>query len=138
MKCRPIVSHGSGKGGRREDLGIYVRSSWEANYARYLNFLVAHDQLIKWEYEPDTFWFEGIKRGTRSYTPDFKLYEKNGDIKYIEVKGYMDAKSATKLKRMKKYHPGVVIELVQGKEMKEIKNKVGSLIAWETNKNQKL
>ena len=28
------------KSGRRDDLGgLFVRSSWEANYARYLNFL---------------------------------------------------------------------------------------------------
>lgn len=119
-------------GGKRKDLGIYVRSTWEANYARYLNFLVSRKAILKWEYEPDTFWFEGIKRGTRSYTPDFKVYESDGSIKYHEVKGYLDEKSKTKLQRMSKYHPGITIILICKKEYVEIGRKVGRLIPfWE-------
>ena len=64
------------RGGKRLDLNSkYFRSSWEANYARYLNFLIKHNQLYKWEYEADTFVFEAIKRGTRSYIPDFKIWD---------------------------------------------------------------
>ena len=59
-------------------------------------------EILKWEYEPETFWFEKIKRGVRTYTPDFKVTEKDGSIIFHEVKGYMDARSKTKLKRMKK------------------------------------
>src|SRR5690606_8292944 len=60
-----------GSQGRRSDLGnIFFRSSWEANYARYLNFLKSQGHIYKWEFEPDTFWFESIRRGVRSYLPD--------------------------------------------------------------------
>ena len=56
----------SWKAGWREIGGqrIYARSRWEANYARYLEWLRANGSIAKWEHEPETFWFEGIKRGT--------------------------------------------------------------------------
>ena len=85
------------KGLKRPDLeNIYNRSSWEANYERYLNFLD-----IGWEYEKQAFEFP-IKRGTRFYTPDYWL---GGEEKWVEVKGRLDSKSKTKLRRFKKYFP---------------------------------
>lgn len=90
----------------------YFRSGWEMNYAQYLDWLKRMGEIIDWEYEPDTFWFEAIKRGTRSYTPDFKVTEKDGSVAYHEVKGWMDQKSATKLKRMAKYYPEITIVLI--------------------------
>lgn len=94
------------KGGRRTDLGdTYFRSSYEANYARYLNFLITNSELIKWEYEPTTFEFTKIKRGTRHYTPDFKIYLNNGHIEYHEVKGWDYPRGVTARKRFAKYYP---------------------------------
>lgn len=138
MNCRPTQRYSRGKGGYREDLGIYVRSTWEANYARYLNFLVKKSAIKSWSFEEDTFDFVGIRRGTRSYTPDFKITENDSSIVYHEVKGYMDGKSKVKLKRMKKYYPHIRIVLIQNKEMMEIKRKVGSLLKWENGTNDKL
>lgn len=86
---------------------FYFRSGWEVVYATYLEFLKQKGQIRSWEYEPDTFWFEKIRRGVRSYTPDFKVTEPNGAVAYHEVKGWMDSKSKTKIKRMAKYHPTV-------------------------------
>lgn len=123
-----------GKQGKRVDLNnIFFRSSWEANYARYLNFLIKQKQIHKWEFEPNTFRFEEIKRGTRSYLPDFKIWNKENSIPYyIEVKGWMDDKSKTKLKRMAKYYPNVEVKIVGEKEYKEIKNKIAPFIKnWE-------
>ena len=113
--------------------GIYFRSSWEANYARYLNFLMDRGQIQRWEYEPHVFWFEEIKRGVRSYLPDFKVWETiNDEPYYVEVKGFMDAKSKTKLKRMAKYYPEVKLVLVDKDKYNEIKYKLSSLIKnWE-------
>src|SRR3990172_2886201 len=62
-KCFGLPKHGSAKGGTRTDLGFYVRSSWEANYARYLKWLQSNGEIIEWHYEPDTFNFDSIKRG---------------------------------------------------------------------------
>lgn len=117
--------------GTREDLGLFLRSKWEANYARYLNWLVEKKQIVKWEYEVDTFWFEKIKTGTRRYTPDFKIFNNDGSVVYHEVKGWMDPVSKTKLKRMAKYHPEVKIVIIDGDFMKDLKHSVGRLIAWE-------
>lgn len=123
-----------GKQGKRDDLNNqYFRSSWEANYARYLNFLLKHNEIYKWEFEPDTFIFEAIKRGTRSYLPDFKIWEtSDSQPYYVEIKGWMDAKSKTKLDRMEKYFPQIKIILLQKKEYHAIQRAVGRLIKnWE-------
>lgn len=87
------------------DKDIYCRSNWEASFARYLQWLKIKNQIKEWEYEPQTFWFEKIKRGTRSYLPDFKVTKLDGTHYWVEVKGYMDRKSLTKIKRFKKYYP---------------------------------
>jgi len=86
------------KGGYRGDLDCYFRSSWEANLARYWNFIG-----VPWEYEPVEFEFKAIKRGSRFYKPDFYLPKMD---EYIEVKGYFIAGDKTKLRRFKKYYPG--------------------------------
>lgn len=100
-------------GGKRADLdNQYYRSSWEANYARFLNWLQAQGEIISWEYEPHTFIFEAIKQGTRAYTPDFKVYFPKNYYEWHEVKGWMDPKSKTRLARMEKYYPNETIVLI--------------------------
>ena len=119
-------------GGFREDLGLYVRSAWEANYARYLNWLQGQGLIARWEYEPDTFEFKTIRRGSRFYTPDFRVEWPDGPIEYHEVKGYLDERSDTKLKRMAKYFPDVKLVLIGKDRYRDIGDKVGQFIAgWE-------
>ena len=91
------TKNGRSKIGRREDLSLFVRSSWEANVLRYLNH-----KGIKWEYEPKTFFFESIKHGNNSYTPDIYLTEE--DI-YVEIKGWMKAADRAKINRFCKFYP---------------------------------
>lgn len=122
------------KGGHRNDLdGIYFRSSWEANYARYLNLLIKMKVVESWEFEPETFWFEGVKRGVVSYLPDFKVkYLGDSRPEYIEVKGWVVAKDRTKWRRMKIYHPNVKLIVVGAKEYRAIQRKWASAIPnWE-------
>jgi len=110
----------------------YYRSKWEANYARYLEWLKSNNQIKDWKHEPTTFWFEDIKRGVVSYLPDFLVTELNGNQSYHEVKGWMDPKSKTKLKRMAKYYPHIKIVLIQKKEYESIKKTMSSIILdWE-------
>jgi len=111
-------------GGKRN----YYRSQWELNYARYLEMLKNLGEISEWEHEPDTFWFEGVKRGTVSYLPDFKVTENNGSIAYHEVKGWMDAKSKTKIGRMAKYHPAVKLIVVDAKAYRALSKKVSGLV----------
>ncbi|RLD18718.1 MAG: hypothetical protein DRI69_09825 [Bacteroidetes bacterium] len=127
-------TYGHVKQGRRADLGdTFFRSGWEANFARYLNFLQDAGDIHHWEYEPETFWFEAIKRGVRSYKPDFKVWDtEDSDPYFYEVKGWMDARSKTKLKRMAKYHPEVKVILFGRKEYNSLKKSLSSIIPnWE-------
>ncbi len=101
------------KRGYREDLNnTFFRSAWEANYARYLNLMIKQGKCVSWEFEKHTFWFESIRRGVRSYTPDFRVVFPDGHHEWHEVKGWMDPKSATKLARMKKYHPTERVQVI--------------------------
>ena len=131
----PPNRNASWKAGWREVGGkrFYARSAWEANYARILQLKKDGGEIYDWEHEPDVFWFEAIKRGVRSYKPDFKVWESaDSDPYYVEVKGWMDAASKTKLKRMKKYHPGVRLELVDSKAYKRIAKTASKTVpGWE-------
>ena len=93
----------------------YFRSRWEANFSRYLELLKTNNQIKAWFHEPHTFWFHEIMRGIRSYKPDFKVIESHESHIWYEVKGYSDAKSRTKMKRMKKYYPDEKITIIDGK-----------------------
>ena len=90
----------------------FYRSRWEYRFALYLEFMKKHEHIQDWEHEPETFWFEGIKRGTNNYKPDFKVTFPSNAVQFFEVKGYMDAKSKTKIKRMAKYHPNIVLRII--------------------------
>lgn len=104
-------ARGSWKAGWRTigNKHIFLRSRWEANYARYLEALKIGGFISEWLYECETFWFDGVKRGCVSYKPDFKVIKQDGTFEFHEVKGWMDAKSITKIKRMKKYHPTITL-----------------------------
>ena len=82
---RPISTAGASA-----DLGpVRYRSMWERNFARFLNYVGE-----RFEYEPTTFWFKGIRRGTCSYKPDF--HSMQFPHRWYEVKGHMDARSDRK------------------------------------------
>lgn len=131
--ANPENIYSRGKAGYREDLGpIWFRSSWEANYARYLNWLLARSEIEAWEYEPETFWFEKVKRGVRSYKPDFRVHEK-GRTYFDEIKGYMDAKSKTKIKRMRIYYPETELRVIGAKEYRAIAKVMSRMLPnWES------
>ena len=121
-----------GVGYTRPDLGVYIRSRWEANYFRILQHQKTQGIIQDFQYEPLTFWFESIKRGTRHYTPDFLVVLPDGTHYFVEIKGFMDTVSNTKLKRMAKYYPNeqiiVIDEEVYRKIEKEWREKVD---VWE-------
>lgn len=112
------------KFGLRDDIGHFVRSSWEANVARYYNYL-----QVPYEYEKKIFYFPNVKNGAVNYKPDFYLPDR--DV-YIEVKGRMTSKDRTKMKRMKKFHPDVTVELLGKDEYAQLEKEYGKLIPnWE-------
>lgn len=126
---------GKGSSGWREIGGKkkYYRSLWEANYARYLEWLKEHDQIQDWMFEPKTFYFEGIKRGCTNYKPDFWVLDKDDRQYWVEVKGWMDPKSITKIKRFNKYFWKEKLVVVDKKWFNEFNPKMKILIhEWET------
>lgn len=134
---RRLIAHSSvfsrGKVGKRADLdGQFFRSRWEANYARLLVFLQSAGMIRRWLYEPTTFWFTNIKRGVRSYTPDFMVERPDGTNFYIEIKGWLDPKSKTKLARLARYYPHVQLTLVDAAAYKLFaKAWARTLVGWE-------
>jgi len=88
--------------------GIYMRSSWEVAYAKYLD-----KQGTKWEYEPKAF-----DLGKTSYTPDFYLPERDT---YVEIKGYWRDDAKKKFKLFKKKYSYIQIMLLEKLKLKCLK-----------------
>lgn len=110
----------------------YYRSRWEANYARYLEWMLNNGQIKDWKHEPEVFWFEKIKRGTRSYLPDFWILTNEDKDEYHEVKGWMDDRSKTKIKRMAIYHPDIKLVIIDSKKYKALEKEFSDVIeGWE-------
>ena len=129
----PFTRARSYKMGFRPDIGITVRSRWEANIARYLAWLSDGGVIKGWAYEPLRFWFEGIRSGTRSYLPDFRVDYPDGHHEWIEVKGYWDPKSKTSVKRFRKYFPEETLVIIDKPEYlrleKDLKERIPN---WES------
>ena len=92
---------------------IWFRSSWEANYARLLNYYKGQHLIKSWEFEPHTF---DVEDGT--YLPDFMVESPDGSIAYHEVKGHMTDVGQRKLNGMVKVHPDVDLLLVDAGKYK--------------------
>lgn len=106
----------------------HFKSKAEHRFALYLEFLRQHQQIASWDYEPKTFWFDGIKRGCVSYKPDFLSLELNGKINWYEVKGYMDKRSQTKIKRFRSYFPEETLIVIDSKWFGRNSKKLKGLI----------
>lgn len=93
------------KGVRKDVHPTYnFKSATEANFARILTELG-----LQWKYEERSFVFNGYKTKPFVYIMDFEIIPasniKGIPCQYIEVKGYMDARSRNKLRRLKKCYP---------------------------------
>jgi hypothetical protein len=133
-RVAPNIARGSWKAGWREIGGVrkFYRSRWEANYARYLQWLKERGEIADWKHEAETFWFDAIKRGVRSYLPDFRVTETSGAIAYHEVKGWMDDRSRTAIRRMEKYHPDTKLVVIDSKQYRSLASQLRGLIpGWE-------
>lgn len=127
-----INAYSRTKSGKRADLNNqFFRSAWEANYARYLNWQIEQGLILSWQFEPHTFVFHGVVRGQLTYTPDFKVINTDGSHEWHEVKGWMDAKSKAKLKRMAKFYPNEKVILIDADEYKAISKWKGLIDGWE-------
>lgn len=102
----------------RPDLGIKVRSSWEANVFRVLKF-----KQIPFEYERELYSFSDF-----AYLPDFFLPENV----IIEVKGFWDSESRKKIFSLQKEHPEFKILPVDRDMYESLQNRFSPVIPnWE-------
>jgi predicted nucleic acid-binding Zn ribbon protein len=126
-------AHTRGVGGIREDLGIYMRSTWEANWARYLRLGIAQGSVKAWEYEPVTFTFpDGADPHVRSYTPDFRVCMPDGSTVYHEVKGWMTDRARRALELMRQFHPEVVVQVFSRRAYQQLTQRWrDSIPEWE-------
>ena len=106
-------------GGFRKDLGIFLRSSWEANVIRILNYF-----NVDWEYEKKRFV---LSNGTiyidDIYLPKFDLY--------IEIKGWC-FNNINKLKLFHSDYPDINLKVIDS----EVYNRLtqifsNKVVNWE-------
>lgn len=98
------ATHGKGTYYR----GIWMRSSYEIKYAKWLD-----KRNIDWYYESKTF-----DLGNCTYTPDFYLPDVN---EYIEIKGYWRNDALNKFNLFKKLYPKVKITILDKIKLQSLK-----------------
>ena len=132
MKDNPMSIYSRTKRGfvTIEEKTFFARSTWEANVASYFQFLKENGDIKDWVHEPYSFIFKEIKRGVRSYLPDFKIIKNDNSFYYVEVKGWMDYKSKLKMERMSKYYPNIKIEIIDETEYLKISSKKNLFNNW--------
>lgn len=132
------------KGGRRADLpdpngnpdGLYVRSIMEANWMRWLLYQQKLGIVAKVAYEPKEIYYEVDrsllpKRAViNSYQGDFRVEYPDGRWEIHEVKGYMDARSKTKLRLMAKFFSDVSIVVIDQVAYRAVQP-YAELLGWE-------
>ena len=77
------------------------RSKFEAEIAQKLL-----DKDITWGYEKEKLVYVSP---VKYYTPDFVIYNDDGTKTYVEVKGYLDAKSKEKMVLIRRQYPDLRI-----------------------------
>lgn len=119
----PSQKSGNGKVGFRKDLNQFFRSTWEANFARILNYW-----KIPWEYEPIRF-----NLGDCIYVSDFKVFDpKIKGYYFIEIIGYLDDKHKRKLGLFCKLYPNEKIQIIPSSIYEDLKlNFENKLPNWE-------
>lgn len=111
------------KGGFRKDLQHYVRSNWEADFARILKFY-----NLKYEYEPRTFELVKSDGEILHYTPDFYTDSNNS---FYEIKGWMHDLDKEKIDLFQKQYPQYNFVLISATKFAELALKYKDLIKWE-------
>ena len=111
------------KGGFRKDLGHYVRSNWEADFARILKL---HN--LKYQYEVKTFRLVRANGEIIHYTPDFYVQSNNT---FYEIKGWMHELDKEKIELFQEQYPQYNFVLISATKFAELALKYKTLINWE-------
>jgi DNA polymerase III alpha subunit len=109
--------------GFREDLGHYVRSSWEADFARVLKHMG-----VEYEYEARRFTLSRGDGSRLTYAPDFFVPESRC---FYEVKGWMDDRSAEKIRLFREQYPEETLLVIDKTQFAELQMRYRDLVEWE-------
>jgi len=109
--------------GFRQDLGHYVRSSWEADFARVLKYLG-----VQYQYEARRFTLLRADGATLTYAPDFLVPESGC---FYEIKGWMDDRSAEKIRLFREQYPAETLIIIDKTQFAELQMRYGDLVEWE-------
>lgn len=97
----------------------YFQSKGDLECARGLELQRKAGLILKWEYQPAAWDFlkraDKILRAHTQYRPDFIVYTDRKTY-WIEVKGYLNARGRTVLKRAVKYYPEHELWVYSGDE----------------------
>ena len=120
-KFTPMWCSGKYKSGIREDLGHYVRSSWEANVCRILNYL-----NIKYEYESRRC---RVDLGDSIYICD--LYLPEYDL-FVEIKPTNFIKGHLKANKFHLLYPNIHFDFIHTDLYKDLgKQFIDVIPNWE-------
>lgn len=110
----------------------FFRSSWEFNYALYLQYLKDNEQIKEWYYEPEIFYFKESKNNCYAYKPDFKIINNDNSFYFVEIKGWMDSASKKKIENMKFFYPEIKLVVIDSEEYNKFKKEWHlKLKGWE-------
>jgi len=96
----------------------HFKSKHESKFAVWLERSVELCYIKSWAYEPQTFIFDWIQCGTRSYCPDFCVNWFDAPDKpathaiWYECKTYIVKRDNTKWRRLLKLHPDLKLVIV--------------------------
>lgn len=98
------------------------RSTWEYNYALYLQYLTKLGVLKEWGYEAMFLRYKVPKHyKIKGYLTDF-TFKKTGEDKtiFVEIKGRMDSRSRFILQGLSKHHPNVNVFVIRQQQYYKI------------------
>ncbi len=88
------------------------RSKLEYRWALYLQWQVEQGLIKDWWYEQTTFRFTDEKAGALKYLIDFDIRNLDNTFHYEECKGYLSTRDRSKFRKVAKYYPDTIIDLV--------------------------
>jgi hypothetical protein len=115
-----------GYAGYRKDIGHFVRSTPEANYARILQY-----EGIEYKYEHMRYPIVRKDGREQTFCPDFYLVEED---RYIEIKGFEKEDSMQKYECFRQQYPHIktcMIKTPLTEEWKQLKRKYDHVVNWE-------
>lgn len=96
------------------------KSSWEVEVAKRLQMLVDEGVIKGWGYEVKHFNFDDMKRGMRSYCPDFEVVLCDDSLMYIEVKGWKMPKAMKRIAMFRERYPDVKLYIIDEDEYSKV------------------